>query len=364
MIDDVFVIDAIAHCLDFSNENCVKGAGEPLQNLIYGLHATWNPPDQVVTQDMLLWAMPPEVLARTLFLESNIDFAVTHHIPIYSWFSKGAVTREQNEALVSQWPHRFVGYAGVDPTQGIDVAIEQLDEQMRACPQLSGLKFYPAAVNPYRSFRLDDQDMFPLYERVAEHGIKNIAIHKAVPLGPVPLDPLRVDDVGFAAHYFPELNFEIVHAGVAFVEETAIPLGQYPNVYANLEVTTGWLAAAPGRFEEVLAMFLHWGGKEKIFFSSGAMILHPHDILEKFWNFEFSQETLDKFGIEQLTKDDKALMLSGNYARLLGLDLADIQRRISDDEFTRERRETGLQPPWKNLREAYGRAEEKAKVLK
>ena len=56
MIDnDLFVIDAIAHCFGFSDENCVKGIGEPVQDLIYDLHSKWNPPELVLPREMILW---------------------------------------------------------------------------------------------------------------------------------------------------------------------------------------------------------------------------------------------------------------------------------------------------------------------
>ena len=163
MIDDVFIIDAIAHCLDYWDNNVVPGHGESIQDLLCNMHASWNAPDEVLPRDHVLMEMDPETLARTLFLEkSQVDFAITHHLPTYSWFSKGLTTREQNEELVKRWPQRFIGYAGVDPTQGIDVAIRQLEEQVDACPSFVGLKLYPAAVNPLRKFGLDEEHVPPL----------------------------------------------------------------------------------------------------------------------------------------------------------------------------------------------------------
>ena len=38
------------------------------------------------------------------------------------------------------------------------------------------------------------------------------------------------------AIHFPDLNFEIVHSGLAFVEETAHAIARSHNVYANLEI--------------------------------------------------------------------------------------------------------------------------------
>jgi predicted TIM-barrel fold metal-dependent hydrolase len=365
MIDEAFVIDAISHCLDYSAVNCVPGAGEPLQDLVVDVHLNWNAPDQVLDREHLLMEMAPETMARTLFLESDLDMAVTHHLPTYSFFSKGLTTRDQNEELVRRWPQRFIGYAGVDPTQGIDVAIRQLEDQMESCPTLVGLKLYPAAVNPYRYFMLDDEEMFPLYRRALELGLKVVAVHKAIPLGPVPLASYKVHDVDTAAFNFPDLNFEIVHAGMAFAEETAIPLAQFPNVYANLEITTGWLSAPhgpKGRFYDVLGMFLQWGGLEKIFFATTAMVLHPQRVIRSIWDLELPQDVLDKFGLEQLTREDKARLLGRNYADMLGLDLDALKRGIEGDEFDVERRERPPVEPWGAWRAQYEREHHKPEL--
>ena len=344
MIDDVFVVDAIAHCLDYSDASCVPGAGEPLQELLWNIHSNWNPEAYRLNRDEVLMKMEPETMARTLFLESDIDFAVTHHLPTYSWFKDGLTTRAQNEELINRWPQRFIGYAGVDPTQGMDVAIRQLEEQVESCPSLVGLKLYPAAVNPFRSFRLDDAEIFTLYDRALELGLKVVAVHKAVPLGPVPLSPFHVNDVDSAAVHYPDLNFEIVHAGMAFVEETAIAIAQMPNVYANLEITTGWLSAPSGPkglFYEALASLLHWGGIEKVFFSSTAMAVHPQPVVRSVWDLEFPADILDKYALTQLSHNDKAQLLGGSYLAMVGLDVETLKAGVADDEFARERANNG-----------------------
>jgi predicted TIM-barrel fold metal-dependent hydrolase len=87
--------------------------------------------------------------------------------------------------------------------------------------------------------------VFPLFARAQELGLKVVAIHKAVPLGPVPMKHYRMDDIDAAADAFPELAFEVVHGGMAFVEETAWQLARYPNVYVNLEVTASLAVSAP-----------------------------------------------------------------------------------------------------------------------
>ncbi|MFD0687176.1 amidohydrolase family protein [Actinomadura fibrosa] len=351
MIGGAFVFNAVAHAYDLTDENTQpnKYAAGVREQLIW-LHRDWQPGFGLDDpQQRTDW--PVEILARTLFLESDVDMAATHTLRLDSYFKDGLCARHKTVEAVRRWPQRFVGYVGVDPTQGLDVCLRELDEQLDELPEAVGLKLYPAQVNPLRSWRMDDPKLaFPLFARAQERGIKTIAVHKASPLGPVPLNPYLVDDIDIAADEFPELSFEIVHAGIAFAEETAMALARYPNVYANLEVTTALITASPGMFEQVMAQFLFWGGPSKILWSDGSMVFHSQPLLERFADFTFSDRTLNTYGIPQLTADDRAAILGGNYARILGIDPNAARARIADDEFSRERRQTGLQAPYSNWR--------------
>src|SRR3546814_5625415 len=62
-----------------------------------------------------------------------------------------------------------------------------------------------------RGWHMDDPEVaFPLFERAQALGIKVIAIHKAVPLGPVPMEHYRVDDIDRALTAFPDPPLENV----------------------------------------------------------------------------------------------------------------------------------------------------------
>jgi len=90
-----------------------------------------------------------------------------------------------------------------------------------------GIKLYP---NSYTAdgvvgWHMDDPEIaFPIFQRAHDLGLKAVAIHKAIPLGPVPMDHYRMDDIDAAAAAFPDLQFEVVHGGFAFIEETAFQL--------------------------------------------------------------------------------------------------------------------------------------------
>ena len=351
MTSDQLIIDAVAHAYDLSDANTHDHRyAQLLRAQLCGLHETWQPGLGLCAADQCTdW--PVEILARTLFLESNVDLAVTHTLRLDSYFKDGLCARYKTVEALRRWPQRFFAYVGVDPTLGLKTCLRELHEQLDELPQAVGLKLYPAQVDPLRSWRMDDNKLaFPLFRAARDRGIKVVAIHKAAPLGPVPLNPFRVDDVGGAADAFPDLSFEIVHAGWSFMDETLAQMASMPNIYANLECTSAFCTKAPGQFEEMMANFLAWAGPQKVIFSSGNMVLHSHPIVEKIRSFQFKPSTLESFGIGQITDEDKALILGGNFARLIGLDVAKAKHAIADDEFAEERRRTGLQEPYSNWR--------------
>jgi len=68
-----------------------------------------------------------------------------------------------------------------------------------------------------------------------------------------------MDDIDRAAIAFPDLNFEIVHGGSAFVEETAWQLARFHNVWVNLEITSAMLVHAPGQFHDAMFNLMRVG---------------------------------------------------------------------------------------------------------
>ena len=356
MIGDIFVINPTVHAYNLRDDNLRDNeVSRGFRKTLWGLHSMWNPPEYQVSQEMYYSDWSAELLARTLFLESQVDLAGNQNLRLDSWFHDGLCSREKNVEVAERWPDRFLTYVGVDPTAGLDVCLRELREQMAELPRSVGLKLYPDQVQPLRSWRMDDPSLaYPLFEAAQELGIRTIAVHKAVPNGPVPMNPYRVDDVDGAAIHFPDLNFEIVHSGLAFADETAHAIGRFPNVYANLEITSLLLHKRRGFFEEILGLFMMWAGTRKIIYSDGSLFCHSRPLLERLVEFQLSERALDTFGVEQLTMADKALILGGNYARLVGLDIEQAKARIADDEFSRTVREHGLAEPYSNWRAMAG----------
>ncbi len=343
VLEDVFVIDGVAHAFDMSPENFADEAlARPVNDSVAGLLATapdgYRLDPEATKRD---WSV--EDTANILFRESETDVAIFHTTPIY-FFKDGWSGWHKSVEAVKRWPNRFIGaYCAVDPLRPDPIG--DLERQVEELQPL-GLKLYPISYRDSRidPWRMDDPKVaFPLYERAAALGIRHIAVHKAVPLGPTPGGAaFHPGDVEGAAVAFPDLSFEIVHGGMAFTEETAWLLGRFENVWINLETLNIILTARPGVFAEMLAGLLSVGGEaaiDRIFWSSGAMNCHARPGLEAFMDFQFADELLDRSGffapVPQLTREHKRKILSGNLARLLDLDVDVLAQRIAGDEFSR-----------------------------
>ena len=341
--DDVFIIDPVVHALNLSADNVASKYGAQLHTMSYGLHTMLSPSHALCPQATYMTDMAPEALIRTMFEESQTKLVATHTLRLDSWFNDGFAAEWKTVDMTTRWPTRVLGYVGLDPTQDVNLVLEDLERQVAATPNAVGVKLYPHQMNPYRRWLANDDTVMRLIERAQALGLKTIAIHKALPNGSVPLAPYRIgEDFEQAADAFPEMAFEIVHSGMAFIEETALAIGRFPNVYANLETTTAMLWQAPGRFEAALALLMQWGGPEKILWSTGCTVVHPQHLLELFWAFAFSTETQARHGIPPLDDHVKRMILGGNYARMIGLDVAQIEARQKGDAFDG----IALKAPW------------------
>lgn len=349
MIDGMPVLDGIIHAYNLSPENYANDHARIVSELIVGMIGAMANPAYVASRERYLRDWSIEDTANMIFLESDTDLAVYHVLPLNA-FRDGMCRLDKAVEALNRWPDRIISYAGVDPLQG-QAAIDELERQVELLHPI-GLKLYPNSWtgSDVRGWKMDDPEVaFPVFERAAQLGIRVIAVHKAVPLGPVPMEHYRLDDLDRAFTAFPNLAFEIVHGGMAFLEETAWQLGRYSNAFVNLEVTSAYAATRPAAFDHALATMASIGGAaaiDKIIWGTGAVAFHPQPLLENFVrNFAFSEDMMARTGIAQISEADKRGILFDNYARMTGLALHARLQRTAGDAFAK-RKSQGLQPPF------------------
>jgi predicted TIM-barrel fold metal-dependent hydrolase len=353
MIDDAFVIDAVVHGYNLSKENEGRGAIPGITAaMVYGFHRSMSPrsqPQYILDQHRFMHGCDPDLLAHALFAESRTDAAFYHETPVFGFFKDGGSPMWVGKEIQKRHPGRIHLYGAISPW--MPNPVEQVDRLVDE-DKVVGIKLYPQDLvdGELKDYRMDDPEAaFPIYERAVKRGIRTIAIHKAIPLGPVPTEPYRVNDIEGAAAAFPTLNFEIVQGGFAFLEETALQVARFPNVCINLEGTSAFLINMPRKFAEILGTFMAWGAADRIIWATGCIFLHPQPFLEAFWNLEMPAELVEGYGFPPLTPDVKRGMLGGNIARILGLDLDAMRRQFSTDEFARRQE---LAAPWSGTKVA------------
>lgn len=339
MIDGIPVMDAVVHAYNWDEDNFANAHAHALKKVtadvgMLQLEGYRLPRDAWCSN----WTI--EEVANVAFVESYTDLAVHHHLPVRA-FKDGGCSLEKTAEAIRRWPDRFVAYMGADPMEGKQ-ALEDMERQMEVLGDPVGLKLYPNSWlgEEFSGWFMDDPEIaFPCFEKARELGVKVIAIHKAVPLGAVPMEHYKMDDIDRAAIEFPDLNFEVVHGGMAFLEETAWQLARFENVWINLEVTTALIPTKPRAFEQAMAILLaDPGAIDRIVWGTGMMAFHPRPHVEAFVReFEFDQALIEGFALPQLTIENKRKILWENYAAMTGLDLDGRLERIQGDEFAERR---------------------------
>ncbi|WP_394729370.1 amidohydrolase family protein [Altererythrobacter sp. GH1-8] len=342
----MFTIDGVCHPYNFHPDNLVGRFGPAFADVLFGYHPNVNPPGVAMNREEWSRDWQPEEFMDVMFLESELDMACMHSLPIYDAFRDGGSAAEKGAYLKKNYPDRILWYAGVDMFEGA----KAVDEAKRYLDQgADGLKFYPARYVDGRTeaWRMDDEGLvYPVLEAARNAGVTNVAIHKVLPIGPINANGMNVDDLGAAANAFPDIAFQIVHAGFMFVDETKMLLGNFPNIYATLEASALLAMLNPPMMDRIMDEFLLFGGPERIIFSSAAVNPHPQVVLEALAKYDLPETSPIRLG-----DDVRALFMGGNLARLHGIDTDARKAKLADDRFSQERSVNGLRPGFSSVRQ-------------
>jgi predicted TIM-barrel fold metal-dependent hydrolase len=352
MIGSQVVVDAVFHPWNLSPENQNPKA-IPQLDAVYGSHrlaVDEAHQHYILEPEEIFTDISFEAVAHAEFVESPVDLAVIHSLPPLGFTTGNVTDPDRAAAYRDQHPQRFRLYATVGtPLDG--GAIGELTRQVRDLG-VDGLKLYPAFFydDSAQGWRLDGEDFAtPLLEAARDLGIRHVAIHKALWLTPAPREAFGVDDMSAALARFPEIAFEMVHGGTAFLDQTLDLLERHGNLYMTLETTFSYLLVKPRVFAKVLGGMIKRVGSERLLFASGNNLSHPAPLLSVFADYQFPPELMDEFGLEPLTEQDRANILGDNALRLHGLDREAVIAATSGDEFA-TRRKVGSAQPWSGLR--------------
>lgn len=155
---------------------------------------------------------------------SGLERAVI--LPVDATTAKGSVLFSNEQiARLCQMSDRFVGFASVDPRQSD--AAERLEVDVRRWG-LRGLKLNPSM----QEFDVTDREVaYPVYEAAQSLGIP-VLVHCGMTWAPqsASTHPMGLERVALD---FPDLNLVIAHFGWPWVQETAMLLLKYDNLFAD-----------------------------------------------------------------------------------------------------------------------------------
>lgn len=136
------------------------------------------------------------------------------------------VSNEEIRELCDLAPDKFIGFASVDP---FDPKAPEKLEHAFGDLDLLGLKLHPSRQRFYPS----DEKLAPLYE-ICEHYHRPITFHSGLSWEPDTLSkyarPIEFEELAYTR---PKLKICLAHFGWPWVQETAMLMAKYENVYAD-----------------------------------------------------------------------------------------------------------------------------------
>lgn len=164
--------------------------------------------------------------------EAGIDLAVVQgrnspEVFMGKKFNAAFIRNERIAELQDKYPRRFIGLAGIDPSNTAHDAVKETERCIRSL----GLK--GIFVEPGRALQShpDDLRMYPIYEKCIELDVP-VNLMSGPYAGPdiSVSSPLYVDRI---ATRYPELRILLGHGGYPYVQEVLGVAFKHTNVYVS-----------------------------------------------------------------------------------------------------------------------------------
>ena len=293
---------------------------------------------------------------REVFLDSETDLAVLSFVPAPEPYNPLSAKEADNvRRLVDTLDagHRLLLHGMVLPN--LPPPSRQLDAMAEAAAAwpIAAWKVYTQWGPKGRGWALDDPKIgIPFIEQARALGIKNICIHKGLPLRRMSPDFVTCADVGRAAKLFPDVNFIVYHSGfetdrregpydpadaargidalVKSLADNGIPPNR--NVYAELGSTWRMVMRDPTAAAHTLGKLLKHVGEDRVLWGTDSIWYgSPQDQILAFRSFEISAALQDRHGYPALTPAIKVKVFGLNGISVYGLDMADFRRKAETD---------------------------------
>ena len=299
-----------------------------------------------------------EAFIKEMFLDSDTDMAVLTFAPT-SYDDMGLTDDEaaRTRAMVDamEGNHRLLVHGRVIPN--FDGDIERMPEIVEEWGISAWKTYTQASPDGSTGWRLDDEQGAKLIEAARASGVKNICIHKGLPL-PTPLMTKNnrmfggCSDVGAAAKANPDINFIVYHSGYDIKDKDGPftpgehqigvdsliqslidnEVGPSANVYAELGTTWRYLMRDPEEAAHVMGKLYRYIGEDRIVWGTDSIWYgSPQDQIQAFRTFQIAPEFREKYGYPEITPLMRQKVFGLNAAGPYGVTIEDIKQRMRAD---------------------------------
>ena len=242
--------------------------------------------------------------------------------------------------------------------------------------KIEAWKMYTGAEIGEKAWRMDDEKVaYPCWEKTKALGIKNLCVHKGLPLGAFNEEACRPLDLEKAAKDWPDLNFIVYHSGFPRLwlarqrhrhqggrSQEHRSRRKSPGSAISCESsnatresrTSTSSSAAPSessrrrRRSSACTCSARWcrsPGPDHILWGTDSIWNgSPQGQIELLRRLKISDDLIEKHGYAQLTPEVKNQIFGLNAARILGVDHEAARKAIKTDKLAELRRERRYDP--------------------
>ena len=315
---------------------------------------------------------------KELFGDSDTVMAIISGVPSREW-DKNPLPPDQMVATRKfvndlAGSRRVLSHGLLRPNLG-EKEFEEMERQVKTL-KIDAWKMYTGAELGEKAWRMDDEKIaYPFWERSKKLGIKNLCVHKGLPLGAFNEKACTPGDLEKAALDWPDLNFIVYHSGFRGVfwvgrglgervedpknpNEQEIPwisdifriLKKNPkikNIYFELGSTFGQLSASsPNQCCHMLGQMIQTAGADHILWGTDSIWQgSPQSQIERMRRLKMPEKLMDKYKYPELTEEIKNQIFGLNAAKLFGVDVQAARKAIKADKLTLLREEY-RKDPW------------------
>jgi predicted TIM-barrel fold metal-dependent hydrolase len=314
---------------------------------------------------------------KEVFGDSDTVMAIISGVPSREW-DKNPLPPDQmvatrkyvNDLAGSQ---RVLSHGLLRPNLGA----KELDEMERQVKDLKidAWKMYTGAELGEKAWFMDDEKVaYPFWERTKKLGIKNLCVHKGLPLGFFNEKGCTPLDLEKAAKDWPDLNFIIYHSGfrgfgplaggtgtkvkdpktddpqeIPWISDILRILKRNPeikNIYFELGSTFQQTSARdPVMCLHMLGQMIQVAGADHILWGTDSIWGgSPQSQIERLRRLKMRPELMEKHKYPELTDAIKQQIFGLSAARLLGIDPEAKRRAIRADKLSQLREQYRKDP--------------------